>query len=843
MGNCSSEDSQVSPQGPAGTLTSHQTGASINSSSAQSSRRKSQRNGASNDSLHPDVVEVVQDQPLSEENQLRWNHIFHAGKDRVIDPEDVHIVLETNISSCINKLHSAETTLILRRVRKVVGTFSDQSTGKSSSLGYYGNVKKNKAPVDDATKSRLIFQKDHLLDLNAMRSIFIAGDRWLSRGRGENWMTTSLESYRHKQISIGTNGHSRNTYSHGGPLHIRSPNIPAAANGTDGNENATRSQYLKEGQGDLVGAAYTLLCHLSETRWDHTQKIASSSAERVGLVLDANKKITQKKKKRGGAPPPPPLNPKQEESGAETPPPALPSGISFQALTLLIAYSLRCSRRQRLHLLFHLLLGSDRLGEILEEHPAGGVPSWIVDFDQNWKLSYGSLGHEYYYKDSIRIDALVAIETIGILLHNAPPQARETVATTEDVKNSPSGGNRKRALSYGDKKYHKAKMHVMLSGYLRRVRSGNDAPIFDDENEQLLRKGVLDTFWSSSADIFAQPQQGPNHTQDSSNKSILWTLDEFMDWAESAIPNDFTLDIIMHHVFGMGLLPTPSMERKLVTDSWIEWQLRELQLFDEEINSDLNGAISAMTNSIKNLLSFSSHRDNDVHSEPSSNFVLDDNFDLNGTQVWGGIGGFDGKGGLGNGIMYCIDKQWWDNWSAYVGWEWYGEGFNYSKRSRDRPREVSSEPLLDRSADFFLGGSMGSYELMKQNLTKNEDYVLVPPCVWDILYELYGGGPPLPRMVLRRVSYNTSIEVSTQERFRKPNKIPKSLGVATHPWVIECHVSLSIVCIRQVLNYHYSFVIFRCVSPISPIVEEMSVQCQFDSWRHQTSPSGDFLQK
>ena len=820
MGNCSSEvTSQVSVQASSGTLTSHQTGVSISTSSfrAQSSRRKSQRNSAANDS-HQDVYEVVQDQPLSEENQLRWNHIFHAGKDKVIDPEDVHIVLETNISACINRLHSAETTLILRRVRKVVGTFSDES----------GNGKKLKAPVDDATKSRLIFQKDHLLDLNAMRSIFIAGDRWLSRGRGENWMATSLESYRHKQSSIGMNGHSSNIYRHGGPFNIGSPKIPVAGIGTDGNRNASRSQYLKEGQGDLVGAAYTLLLHLSETRWDHVQNIAITSSERAGLVLDANKRVARKKKKRGKAPLPPPLNPKQEEIGAETPPPALPSGISFQALTLLIAYSLRCSRRQRLNLLFHLLLGSDRLSEILEEHPAGGVPSWIVDFDQNWKLSYGSLGHEYYYKDSICIDALVAIETIGILLHNAPPQGLEMVTTTEDVKNSPSGGNRKRALSYGDTKYHKAKMHVMLSGYLRRVRSGNDAPIFEDENEQLLRKGVLNTLWSSSAEIFEQAQQGPNHSRDTTNESILWTLDEFMDWAQSAIPNDSTLDIIMHHIFGMGLLPTPSMERKLVTDSWIEWQLRELQLFDEEfINSDINGAISAMTNSIKHLLSFSNHRDNDGHSEPSAKFVLDDNFDMDGSAVWGGIGGFDGKGGLGNGIMYCIDKEWWENWAAYVGWEWYGEGIN-SKRSRDRPRELSSEPLLDRSADFFLGGSMGSYELMKQNLTKNEDYILVPPCVWDVLYELYGGGPPLPRMVLKRVSYNSSIEISTQERFIKPNKIPKSLGVATHPWVIECHVSLSIFSVRQVLNYQYSFAIFRYVSPISPIVEEMSVQCQFD---------------
>ena len=85
---------------------------------------------------------------------------------------------------------------------------------------------------------------------------------------------------------------------------------------------------------------------------------------------------------------------------------------------------------------------------------------------------------------------------------------------------------------------------------------------------------------------------------------------------------------------------------------------------------------------------------------------------------------------------------------------------------------------------------MGSYELMKQKLKKDVDYVLVPPCVWDILYELYAGGPPLPRMIVRRIADNASIDVSAREKVFKPIRIPRSINVETHPWVIECHVSL-----------------------------------------------------
>jgi len=69
-----------------------------------------------------------------------------------------------------------------------------------------------------------------------------------------------------------------------------------------------------------------------------------------------------------------------------------------------------------------------------------------------------------------------------------------------------------------------------------------------------------------------------------------------------------------------------------------------------------------------------------------------------------------------------------------------------TKPSRERPPALTTDILLDAS-DAVVRGLGGSYEVMKSGLVNNRDYVLVAPAVWNSLYELYGGGPPLPRMV------------------------------------------------------------------------------------------------
>jgi DUSP domain/Ubiquitin carboxyl-terminal hydrolase len=180
-------------------------------------------------------------------------------------------------------------------------------------------------------------------------------------------------------------------------------------------------------------------------------------------------------------------------------------------------------------------------------------------------------------------------------------------------------------------------------------------------------------------------------------------------------------------------------------------------------------------------------------------------------------------------VLYCVDRVWWDAWATYVRWSWAGDpgaaelsGAGGSPpqppppnaRRRKRPGELSTESLLERNGTV-LGGVHGSYELMKHGLRQNVDYVLVPPGVWDVLYELYGGGPPLPRMVKpcgprklgtdygrssTEMTGDSSHHMSYQKMAQdldslvlnlEPNRVPPlpdSLSVVLHPWLIQVHL-------------------------------------------------------
>jgi hypothetical protein len=107
-----------------------------------------------------------------------------------------------------------------------------------------------------------------------------------------------------------------------------------------------------------------------------------------------------------------------------------------------------------------------------------------------------------------------------------------------------------------------------------------------------------------------------------------------------------------------------------------------------------------------------------------------------------------------------------------------------------RPREIANESLLQADNEL-IGGSLGSYEVMKVGVRKNVDYVLVPCPVWDVLFDLYGGGPPLPRMV-------DGINIDAEKPYSDSSKvslfpIPETLLVVTHPWIIHCQVRNNIL--------------------------------------------------
>ena len=344
-----------------------------------------------------------------------------------------------------------------------------------------------------------------------------------------------------------------------------------------------------------------------------------------------------------------------------------------------------------------------------------------------------------------------------------------------------------------------------------------------------------------------------NTTNDNNNTRLKWSLQEFIQWSNKSL-NETTLNIIMNKLFTIGILPTATMECELVDSRWIDWNMlqdnheyKKLSSLKkngkEKVNEDAGseGKVSSdggdsagqstttpasSRGGLRNLFTSndtvststdqpSLTSDNGVTTTTAITQVGDYN------RVWGGIGGADGKGGLGQGVLYCIDKIWWDEWVAYTGFNLDSSSTNgrsRRKRSLKRPRELSTERLIDRSPDSpFVSGSRGSYEMMKHRLVRDKDYVLIPPGVWNVLYEMYGGGPPLPRMVLPRSrlsvqngsaldderglvsTHNTdeSVEVTSSQHERSvrsnnakqyPQAIPSSVRVATHSWLLHCQI-------------------------------------------------------
>ena len=224
-------------------------------------------------------------------------------------------------------------------------------------------------------------------------------------------------------------------------------------------------------------------------------------------------------------------------------------------------------------------------------------------------------------------------------------------------------------------------------------------------------------------------------------------MGDFYKWANKALDSS-ALDATMHRLFAHGTFPSPSAEAELVKMRWREWQESECVMWKK--SSAPEGTLELLTQSVRKILYLQQNGDENGPKHPPR-------------RAFGGIGGFDGRGGIGFGVMYCIDKAWWDKWQSYVRWSWAGDKKpTPTAQTFQRPGQLSTESLLRRLDDDIVAGTYGSYELMHPGLEKGTDYVLVPPAVWDVLYEVYGGGPPLPRMVIPpKTSEATVINPST----------------------------------------------------------------------------------
>ncbi|CAE7728106.1 Usp15, partial [Symbiodinium pilosum] len=89
--------------------------------------------------------------------------------------------------------------------------------------------------------------------------------------------------------------------------------------------------------------------------------------------------------------------------------------------------------------------------------------------------------------------------------------------------------------------------------------------------------------------------------------------------------------------------------------------------------------------------------------------------------------------------------------------------------TKDRPGEIDNRDLLE----------VGSATAMKRSLSEHADYEIVPEDAWDLLYEWYGGGPPIKRRAIREANGGVMVELFglTLKAYRSSdmNGLPKEI--------------------------------------------------------------------
>lgn len=685
----------------------------------------------------------------SVENQ--WHTLWDSQATDLIDPADVHVVLDSLLDRTCNLLSTCETTLIQRKVRYILKALpSNQNTSKIGRVFSSSNVHE--------TEAKTLATTTRLLNSFVVHRVFQA--------------------------------------------------VPATSV-------------------DVIENAYILLLHLSETLWDRVQNVATHAAESAQLEMDVNKQTSSPR-----AMPKPSMVPDLETA------PELPLGVTFQALVLIIALGLKGKRVQRLQLLFYLCLPTEQLESFLAHHPAGGVPCWLLEVGHATVISLASLTHYHYFGNAflpkhVETDGFVASKSRSpIKIKSAT--VRKVIEDLLDPQTSPeatvSPSRRGSNSNQGDRSERSGvSLHGML-GPLPRPRRKSSAEAnnntsthgnngdHSNHDSTGLDSVTLESLTLERSDLMAKLYEvgetghevildeappGKGSAEDLSGvevpsiSSLLeqeeWTLQDFAFWADQVLDNP-KLHAVLHRIFGVGILPSHVTERDLVQTKWNSWSS----------SGNSNDGVPLL----ENTTNHSSHSD---HSNESWDSVL------RNKAIWGGLGNWDGAGGIGHGFLYCVEKRWWDEWVAYTGWSWQSEQ-SCPRRTLKRPGTLFNDALLDKDAGNSIPGILGSYELMSKGLRRDVDYVLVPPPVWDVLYEMYGGGPPLPRMVQadcpmlhRTVPNDSDGDQNTEVLDKSPNgterkgldhlhgldrssvslcvpRLPNNLHVATHPWIIHCQL-------------------------------------------------------
>jgi len=790
------------------------------------------------------------------------------GQSMVIDPADVHATLNDLMAQTTNKLSETEMLFLQRKVRAAVRmsvNVPPEKTGRKGRLSAAFQSTTNSSLSSSSTlsnsnpaDSKAIADKYHLLTPYVVRAVLPIPPEVPSS-------SSSLTVPMAPTLSKATSSNSAKSLSSLGASNHNNNNSSGGGNNT--NDIHPSMDYNIQ----PVETTYLLALYCNDSLWDRVADIARISAQDAGLEMDVNKQVVnnnKKKKKNDNNNNTAPFS-SSDGQGDSIPEPAhqkadtpcdVPLGVGLHALTFILSLALRGTRKQRLQLLFYLMLPPTVLQELLENHPAGGMPTWLLEVGLDTVISLASLSHYYWYgggsMDSpflpstakqkrnhesaawnkqqqdlaLCISGRTFIEFITSILSPEPfpDQAVSPINGLSPTNHKSNGGYASGSGSYPSTPTTPTKRTSTLKFKKRGSSQPDSAQETADNNnsdsdvmnrlmqqrkqrqksshDDSINTFILDDFCSGSerSHFLAEGSSWLRQHPQGSVASLM-NIIEFSDFAEMAISDD-CLKTIMHRIFAHGWIPNPSLERVMVQSRWREWQesSEALQAWSQSLEKSAEGSVEIISQSVRKMLT-------ETGTENVNSRKTKDKF-LATRRVFGGLGGFDGRGGLGYGIMYCINRVWWEQWEAYVRWSWAGDtgsvsvSFSSPTSRSSRPGQLSSEPLLDRFEDNVVPGSFGSYEVMRPGLRKDEHYVLVPPRVWDTLFEIYGGGPPLPRMVNAperkeqdvgateaAIELNAPSELDLDAMAAASNedrvlRVPRLMQVITHPWVMHIHL-------------------------------------------------------
>lgn len=522
------------------------------------------------------------------------------------------------------------------------------------------------------------------------------------------------------------------------------------------------------------------------------------------------------------------------------------------------------TREQKISILFHVLLPPKYLKDILSRHI---IPTWLIEESSDLIISLSSIYYHYRTKSECVLSQIQACDTLAILFCGGEYYEKPISKKMKPNKPSPTKNRENNKTSNNENINNIAHQSEESFSNDHRLKYSYSSKYALEHLLSHVREGIYrepypiePLFWEGIQKIFDSYSSQSRNT---------WSILDFSEWADVYM-NDSVLDTILHRLFGSGIFLSQRSERKLVADRWLRWEkhynmkrqqvhknsfslgngvhheqlFNDLDLMTHEKSHKRNASLDSISKNLpqsrdtkKSLFSKIFNNGNANHEEPTMNGSTH-SIDLSGQttrpKVWGGLGGVDGRGGLGQGVLYLIDKSWWDKWSRYVGWDWTfdeeraGELSSepylnpYPEGPASSPPSISNETLVDHSADSPPSGTFGSYYFIHTDLVRNDDFVLVPPGVWDILFLVYGGGPPLPRMVApqaipapfithesdnnreleapenikKQSSFITSsMDHGVEIEFQASNEdnstsgvhpIPDNIIIETHPWVVHC---------------------------------------------------------